>query len=131
VPEIKNDLTQLIEKIKKWRSTKSSKIIIVAEGDEFGGAYKVAELVKKENPEADIRVSILGHIQRGGNPTCMERVNASIVGYNAVLALMKGHKNEMVGIVDKQVTFTPFEKAVKHIETLNPDLVKLIEVLSA
>ena len=131
VPEIKYDTTNLILKIKNWRSTKSSKIIVVAEGDQSGGAYKVAEMIKQNCPEFDIRVSVLGHIQRGGNPSCMERVNASIVGFNAVKALMTGHKNEMVGIVNKQVVFTPFEKAVKHIQKLNKDLEELIEMLSS
>ena len=131
VPEIKYDTTNLILKIKNWRSTKSSKIIVVAEGDQSGGAYKVAEMIKNNCPEFDIRVSVLGHIQRGGNPTCMERVNASILGYNAVKALMTGHKNEMVGIVNKQVVFTPFNKAVKHIVKLNKDLEELIEILSS
>ena len=131
VPEIKYDTTNLILKIKNWRSTKSSKIIVVAEGDQSDGAFKVAEMIKQNCPEFDIRVSVLGHIQRGGNPSCMERVNASIVGFNAVKALMTGHKNEMVGIVNKQVVFTPFEKSVKHIQKLNNDLEELIEVLSS
>jgi len=131
VPEIKNDTEQLIQKMKGWRSSKSSKIIIVAEGDESGGAYKVADMIKKECPEFDLRVTILGHLQRGGNPTCMERVNASIVGFNSVKAIMAGRKNEMVGIINKEVVFTPFEKAVKHIDVLNKDLVELIEVLSS
>lgn len=131
VPEIKYDTTNLILKIKNWRSTKSSKIIVVAEGDQSGGAYKVAEMINQNCPEFDIRVSVLGHIQRGGNPSCMERVNASIVGFNAVKALMNGRKNEMVGIVNKQVVYTPFEKAVKHIRKLNKDLEELIEVLSS
>lgn len=131
VPEIKNDTEQLITKIKAWRSTKSSKIIVVAEGDESGGAYKVAELVKQRCPEFDLRVSILGHIQRGGNPTCMERVNASIVGFNAVKGLMRGRRNEMVGIINKEVVFTPFEKAVKHHQAINPELEEMLEVLSS
>jgi 6-phosphofructokinase 1 len=131
VPEIKHDTEQMIKKMKNWRRTKSSKIVVVAEGDESGGAFKVAEIIKQNVPEFDIRVSVLGHIQRGGNPTCMERVNASIVGYNAVKALMNGHRNEMIGIVNKHVTFTPFEKAVKHIQKLNKDLEELVEVLSA
>jgi 6-phosphofructokinase 1 len=130
VPELKHDMNHLVEKMKNWRKSKSSKIIVVAEGDESGGAYKVAEVIKKNCPEFDLRVSILGHIQRGGNPTCMERVNASIVGYNAVKALMAGHRNEMVGIVNKHVSFTPFEKAVKHHLTLKKDLEELIEILS-
>lgn len=130
VPEMKNDIDGLIKKIKNWRTSKSSKIVIVAEGEEYGGAYKVADLIKSTCPEFDIRVTVLGHIQRGGNPTCMERVNASLVGYNAVLALMNGRKNEMIGIINKKITYTPFDKAVKHIEKLDPGLVKMIEVLS-
>lgn len=131
VPEIKNDRDILLSKIKSWRSSKSSKIIVVAEGDEHGGAYKIADLIKQHLPEADLRVSILGHIQRGGNPTCMERVNASICGYQAVLGLMSGRSNEMVGIINKHVVFTPFEKAVKHLQDLDPELEKMIQILSA
>ena len=131
VPELKHDLENLVSKIKKWRSTKSSKIIVVAEGDQSGGAFKVAEMIKKQCPEFDLRVSILGHIQRGGNPTCMERVNASVIGFNSVKAIMAGRKNEMVGIINKQVHFTDFEKAVKHHSKLNPDLEEIIEILSS
>lgn len=131
VPEMKNDINTLMTKIKNWRSSKSSKIVIVAEGEEFGGAYKVGDLIRKTCPEFDVRVTVLGHIQRGGNPTCMERVNASLVGYNAVLALMNGHKNEMIGIVNKKITYTPFEKAVKHIEKLDDGLLNMIEILSS
>lgn len=131
VPELKDDKNILLKKIKNWRSSKSSKIVIVAEGDEFGGAYKVADLIKENCPEFDIRVTVLGHIQRGGNPTCMERVNASLVGFNSVKSLLAGHKNEMIGIVDKKITYTPFEKAVKHIDKLNEDLVQMIEILSS
>jgi 6-phosphofructokinase 1 len=131
VPEMKNDVDVLLKKIKNWRSSKSSKIVIVAEGDDFGGAYKVGDLIRTTCPEFDVRVTVLGHIQRGGNPSCMERVNASLVGYNSVIALKNGRKNEMVGIVNKKITFTPFEKAVKHIETLDKDLLNMIEVLSS
>ncbi len=131
VPEVKQDTLALIKKMKSWRSTKSSKIIIVAEGDESGGAYKIAELIKKHHPKFDLRVSILGHIQRGGNPTCMDRVNASMVGFAAVKALIAGKKNKMVGIINKQIVFTPFAKAVKHNQTLNKNLEELIEVLSS
>lgn len=131
VPEMKHDMDSLLRKIKSWRSSKSSKIVIVAEGDEFGGAYKVSELIKKNCPEFDIRVTILGHIQRGGNPTCMERVNASLMGFNAVLALMNGHRNEMIGIIDKNIAYTPFEKAIKHIEKLDDSLLDMIEILSS
>jgi 6-phosphofructokinase 1 len=130
VPELKTDSTDLVTKIKAWRSSKASKIVVVAEGDQSGGAFKVAELIKGHWPEFDIRVSILGHIQRGGNPTCMERVNASMMGYYSVLALMEGRTLEMAGIINKEIRFTPFEKALKHHTELNQELVKLIEILS-
>lgn len=131
VPEMKHDMEALVSKIKNWRSTKSSKIIVVAEGDESGGAYKVADLIKKSGPEFDLRVSILGHIQRGGNPTCMERVNASILGYNAVKALIEGRGGEMVGIVGNQIVYTPLKGAVKHRQELDPLLEELISILGS
>lgn len=131
VPEINHDTEELVQKIRGWRSTKSSKIIVVAEGDESGGAFNVSQTIKKYHPGFDVRVSILGHIQRGGNPTCMERVNASLVGFNAVKGIIAGHKNQMVGIINKQIVFTPFEKAVKHRKALDKDLEELVEVLSA
>ena len=131
IPERKNDLKFLLEKKKTWRQTKKSRIIIVAEADENGGAVGIGNLLKLEWPEFDIRISILGHIQRGGNPTCMERVNASLMGYYAVKALQEGRSNEMIGIVNKQVCYTPFKDAVKHIEELNPEMLKILDILSA
>lgn len=130
IPERKDDLKILLEKKKTWRKTKKSRIIIVAEGDENGGAFGIGNLLKKEWPEFDIRISILGHIQRGGNPTCMERVNASLIGYYAVQALQKNHTNQMVGIVNKKVCYTPFEDAVKHIDELNPEMLHILDILS-
>jgi 6-phosphofructokinase 1 len=131
IPERKNDLQVLLEKKKNWRLSKKSRIIIVAEGDENGGAIGIGNLLKKEWPEFDIRISILGHIQRGGNPTCMERVNASLIGYHAVKALQNNHTNEMVGIVNKKVCYTPFENAIKHIDELNPEMISILDILSA
>ena len=131
IPERKNDLKALLDRKKTWRQTKKSRIIIVAEGDENGGAVGIGNLLKLEWPEFDIRISILGHIQRGGNPTCMERVNASLMGYYAVKALQEGRSNEMIGIVNKQVCYTPFKDAVKHIEELNPEMLKILDILSA
>ena len=131
VPEMKNDMDDLLSKMQNWRSTKSSKIIVVAEGDESGGAFKVADIIRNKFPEFELRVTVLGHIQRGGNPTCMERVNASMLGFQAVKGLMAGRRNEMVGLVNNQVCFTPFEKTVKHRNELQKDLVELIEILSS
>ena len=130
VPELKRDQTNLLAKLTLWRTETKSRIVIVAEGDESGGGIEVVKFIKSHLPEADVKLSVLGHIQRGGNPSCMERVNASTVGYHAVNALLNKHSGEMVGIVNKSVVYTPFEKAVKHHQTLKPELETLITVLS-
>jgi 6-phosphofructokinase 1 len=129
VPELKEDMKGLLDRIRTWRKSKASRIVVVAEGDESGGAFKVADVIRNSSPEFDVRVTVLGHVQRGGNPTCMERVNASLMGYHAVLALMKGRTLEMAGIINRQIAFTPFEKAVKHHKQLNSELEELISIL--
>jgi len=130
MPETKTDIEDLIKRLENSRKSKSSKIVIVAEGDEAGGAFTIAEQVKKRLPDYDTRITILGHIQRGGNPSAMDRVNSSRMGFAAVEALLAGRSNEMVGIVDKKIVYTPFEKAVKHRQGLDPDLVRMLEILS-
>ena len=129
IPESKNDLAKILNNLKKTRKDKTSKIIMVAEGDESGGAFNVANIIREQFPHFDVRVSILGHVQRGGTPTCMERVNASRMGYSAVQALLEGKKNVMVGIINKEISFTPFSNAIKHIEELNPELINMMEIL--
>lgn len=131
IPETKTDIDLLVKKLKQSRRDKSSKIIIVAEGDEAGGAFAIAEEVKEFLPDYETRITVLGHIQRGGSPTCMDRVNSSRLGYAAVNALIEGKKNVMVGIVDKKVEYTLFSNAVKHIQQPYPDLLKMMEVLSS
>lgn len=130
IPELTNDSEELHAKFEIWRKEGGSRIVIVAEGDESGGAYKVAEQIQKGLPEADIRVSVLGHIQRGGNPSCMGRVNAAIYGYHAVKALIEGRRSEMIGMVNNTICFTPFSKAVKHHLKLKPELNELLRTLS-
>jgi 6-phosphofructokinase 1 len=130
IPESKNDLVKILNNLKKTRKDKTSKIIMVAEGDESGGAFNVANIIREQFPHFDVRVSVLGHVQRGGTPTCMERVNASRIGYSAVQALLEGKKNVMVGIINKEINFTPFSKAIKHIEELNPELINMMEILA-
>jgi 6-phosphofructokinase 1 len=130
IPESKNDLAKILNNLKKTRKDKTSKIIMVAEGDESGGAFNVANIIREQFPHFDVRVSILGHVQRGGTPTCMERVNASRMGYSAVQALLEGKKNVMVGIINKEICFTPFSNAIKHIEELNPELINMMEILA-
>lgn len=130
LPEDDNDMSKMLEQLEKGRKDKTSKIIIVAEGDEAGGAFKVSDVVKAKFPALDVRVTILGHIQRGGSPSCMERVNASRMGYAAVGALLDGKKQVMIGIVDKKISYTPFSEAVKQSQAPDPDLMKMVGVLA-
>jgi len=130
IPESKNDLPNLFKRLEKGRKDKASKIIIVAEGDDSGGAFKVAESIKAKFDNFDIRITVLGHIQRGGSPSCSDRVLASRLGFAAVEGLLEGKQASMVGILNKEIAYTPFENAVKHIEELNPNLLRMVEILS-
>ena len=131
IPETKTDIEALLNRLEKSRKDKSSRIIIVAEGEEdSGGAFHVADVIKERFPLFDTRVSILGHIQRGGKPTCMDRVLACRVGVAAVEELIKGRKAEMVGVVHGQIAFTPFDHAIKHHIEINQNLLKIVEILS-
>lgn len=130
IPETKNDIEGLLKRLGEREREKHSKIIIVAEGDEAGGAFKVQQAINEKFPQFDTRVSILGHVQRGGSPSCMERVNASRMGYAAVEALISGRSHEMIGIVNRQIKFTPFAEAVKHLIEPDPTLMKMVEVLA-
>ncbi|HMQ61412.1 MAG TPA: 6-phosphofructokinase [Flavilitoribacter sp.] len=131
VPETKTSIDELVRILENGMGKKkNSSIVIVAEGDELGGAYKVAEEVGKRFQGYEIRVSILGHLQRGGRPTCMERVRASQMGHAAVRALLDGKSGVMIGIIDKEIVHTPFEKAIKHHQDLNPMLLEMIGILS-
>lgn len=131
IPETHTYIDHLIEKLgKNWRKNKKSNIVIVAEGEDFGGAYDVANAVKEKYPYFDIRVSVLGHIQRGGNPTALDRVIASRMGVAAVQGLLEGKRNVMVGIINKQIEFTSFEKSIKHHRKIDKTLLDLAEILS-
>jgi 6-phosphofructokinase 1 len=130
ISEAKTEMDKLIAHLKEGRKDKASKIVIVSEQGGTGSVIKLAEEVKKALPFYDIRVSVLGHVQRGGNPTCMDRVNSSRMGFSAVEALMAGKKNVMIGIINNKIAYTPFENAVKHINELHPDLVKMMRILA-
>jgi 6-phosphofructokinase 1 len=130
IPETKTDINNLCERLERSRKDKLSKIVIVAEGDDAGGAFEIGRHVKERFPHYDTRVSILGHIQRGGRPSCMDRVLASRVGVAAVEALRDGHRNEMVGIVHNELAYTPFEHAIKHHLEINPNFLKIVEILA-
>jgi 6-phosphofructokinase 1 len=131
IPENKSGMAKLVDRLENGRKDKTSRIVIVAEGEnEEGGAFEIGRHVKEQFPHLDTRVSILGHIQRGGKPTCMDRVLASRTGVAAVEALLEGRRGEMVGIVQNQVAFTPFEKAVKHHTDVDAQMIRIVEILS-
>jgi len=119
-----NELITLLER--SWERKKSSAIVIVAEGDDAGGAYQVADKVKEKFNRYDIRVTVLGHLQRGGSPSALDRVLGSRMGNSAVNALLAGRTDEMVGIVNHEVRFTPFQNATKHHNDISPYLLELI-----
>ncbi len=132
IPEVHTDLQGLITDLgAAYKRKKTSSIIIVAEGDDAGGAYKIAEQVVKALPQYDTRVSILGHQQRGGSPSALDRMLASQLGNEAVNALLAGKHSVMVGIVDKKFKYTPFDQAIKHHDKINPAFLKLAEILAA
>lgn len=131
VPEEETHMQDLIDLLKAgWQRKKTSSVVMVAEGDDAGGAFKIAERIKAEVPEYDTRVTVLGHIQRGGSPTAADRVLASRLGHAAVEALLKGEKGVAAGIVNNEVKLTPFSQAIKHNDTLNHSLLDLAQVLS-
>lgn len=131
IPESKKDTKMLIRTLKiNQKIKKRANIIIVAEGDESGGAFKIAKKIKKSFPYFETKVTILGHIQRGGRPTCMERVRASRMGMEAVNALLEGKSSVMIGQIHNNIVFTPFEKAIKHHQEINPVLMEMVEMLS-
>ena len=117
--------------LEKEKRKKLVNLVVVAEGDDFGGGNEVAKIIKERLPNADVRVCILGHIQRGGSPSCLDRLIASRMGYSAVECLMEGRHNVMVGIVNNRMSFTPLEKAVKAKQKINNEWLKIVKILAS
>ena len=115
----------------KEKRKKLVNLIVVAEGDEFGGATEVANLLKEKLPNADIRVCILGHIQRGGAPSCLDRLIASRMGYHAVECLLNGTHNVMVGIEDNKMKYTPLDNAVKAKQKISEEWLRIVKILAS
>ena len=131
VPETTTYIDNLARLLRHdWRRSKTSGIVIVAEGDESGGAYEVAAKVKEKVPELDTRVTILGHIQRGGSPSAFDRVLASTLGFIAVRGLIQGQRGVMAGIVNKEIVYTPFENAIKHHKDINKEMLEMSRILA-
>ena len=130
IPERKTDIDELVNSLlEKERRKKLVNIIVVAEGDR--GAEDVATIIKTRVPSADTRVCVLGHIQRGGAPSCMDRLIASRMGYSAVECLIEGRHNVMIGIVNNKMHYTPLEKAVKAKQKISEDWLKIVKILAS
>jgi len=132
IPETKTDIEDILNNIDRDnRRKKTVRIIVVAEGDEFGGSSALLRTIQNRFPELDVRATVLGHIQRGGSPSCADRVLSSRLGYAAIEALLKGTSQVMVGIINDEIVFTPFAQAVKENSKINNDMLQMIKVLSA
>ncbi len=131
IPESSFSVDQLINRLEHgWKRQKTSCIVVVAEGDVEGDVFQLAEKVKARFDHYDTRVAVIGHIQRGGSPSCSDRVLASRLGVAAVEALLNGKQNVMVGVMHRDVVYTPFTSAAKHNLEVSPYLNKLMEILS-
>src|SRR5215210_3956363 len=131
IPEKRTDIEALIHSLsEKEKRRKLVNLVVVAEGDEFGGGNEIARIVKRRLPNIDTRVCILGHIQRGGSPTCLDRLIASRMGYHAVESLIQGRFNVMVGIVNNKLYYTPLDHAVKAKQKLSAQWLKIVKILA-
>lgn len=131
IPEIATEVDQLGELIENgFRKSKNSSIVLVAESPITGGAMGLAERVRKEFPQFDSRVTILGHIQRGGSPTASDRILASRMGEAAINALIEGQRNVMIGIQNDELVYVPFSKAIRKDKPINRDLLNTVKILS-
>ena len=131
IPEMETEVDQLSQLIDHgFRKSKNSAIVIVAENPETGGATALAERVKKEHPEYDARVTILGHIQRGGSPSARDRILASRMGDAAVEALMEGQRNVMIGIQNGEICYVPIAKALQKRKQIVREHLELVKILS-
>lgn len=132
IPETKTDIEELIASLsEKEKRRKLVNLIVVAEGDDFGGGNEVATIIKQRLPNADTRVCILGHIQRGGSPTCLDRLIASRMGYHAVESLMVGRYNVMVGILNNKMNYIPLDNAIKAKQKISEDWLKIVKILAS
>ena len=131
IPEMETELDQLGDLINRgFRKSKNSAIVLVAENPETGGALGLAQRIKEEFPEYDARVTILGHLQRGGSPTAADRILASKMGAQAITALLEGQRNVMIGTKNGELVYVPFSKATKHSSNIDRSEVEIVKILS-
>ena len=131
IPEMETEDDQLKTLIDNgFRKSKNSAIVLVAENPKTGGAMGLAERVKREYPQYDARVTILGHLQRGGSPSAFDRILASRLGSAAITALQGGQRNVMTGIRNGEIVYVPFSQAISHTKKLSQDMTDLVRILS-
>jgi len=132
IPEEDMGLDRLLNSLEKSRrSGKSSSLVVVAEGDKTGAnVFELADYVEKNLPQYDVRVSILGHMQRGGSPSCFDRVLASRMGVKAVELLLDGQTNKMVGVQNNELVAVDLENAVKEHHKISPEILRIAEIMS-
>ena len=132
VPEANMGLERLLDSLKRSeKSGKSSSIVVVAEGDKTGkNVFEIASYIEKNMPEYEVRVSVMGHMQRGGSPSCFDRVLASRMGVYAVEKLLSGESNSMIGVINNEMTLCPLEKAIKGKSEINKNLIRVSDILS-
>lgn len=132
IPERKTDMEDIIASLlEKERRKKLVNLIVVAEGDDYGGAVEVEKILKEKLPKAEIRVCILGHIQRGGAPSCLDRLIASRMGYHAVESLIEGRHNVFVGIQNNKMQYLPLMNAVKSKGKISEEWMKIVKILAS
>ncbi len=131
VPETSTTIDDVIQNLKEGRDKdKTSSIIVVAEGKVHSNAHEIANKVLSELPELDIRVSTLGHVQRGGTPTAFDRILASKLGMAALEGLVNGKKAVMVGIIDNQIQYTNFKIAITKSKPIDENMLRMVKILS-
>ncbi|WP_247233804.1 6-phosphofructokinase [Telluribacter sp. SYSU D00476] len=132
VPEVLTPITEVVETLRQgWSRSKASSIVVVAEGEEEGGAAEIADKIKSQIAEdIDMRVTTLGHTQRGGSPSAYDRILASRLGLGALEGLLAGQKNVMAGIINNELVYTPFEDTIRLPKPINEDLLRMVKILS-
>ena len=132
IPEEDLGLERLLDSLKKSKSTgKTSSIVVIAEGDKTGkNVFELKDYVESNFPEYDVRVSVLGHMQRGGTPSCFDRVLASRLGVKAVETILEGKTNFMVGLLNDKIELTPLEQAIKGHTEIDRELLRVSDIMS-
>ncbi len=132
VPEVLTPISEVVETLKAgWSRQKSSSIVVIAEGEEAGNAAEIAEKIRQQvQSDIDMRVTTLGHIQRGGIPTAYDRILASRLGLGALEGLMNGEQNVMAGIVNNELVYTPFRDTIRLPKPISEDLLRMVKILS-